>query len=193
MKATALEPFLPAALTPAGTTADERFRTPTTVETDGGSSDEPEFAVYTDDRYGYRLAYPADWSVESDLSGVVLESRRSGAGAAVFVETTRFDPAACAATFLTELADDDHVHSLELRSHRERKPGDDHQGVVVDCTYVGDSGERWWLSYLFARDDRTGYTLGVDWNDTTGFEATAERIVASFAFEPLDRSRNPTR
>lgn len=191
MKATALDPFLPVTLTPAGTTADEPYRTPASVETDGGSNDEPEFAVYTDDRYGYRLAYPADWSVEPDPSGVVLESRRSGAGAAVFVETSPFDPAACAATFLAELANDDHVHSLELRGHREREPGDDHQGVVVDCTYVGDSGDRWWLSYLFARDDHTGYTLGVDWNDTTGFEATAERIVASFALEPLDRSRKP--
>lgn len=191
MKATALEPFLPVTLTPAGTTADDRPLTPLTVETDGGSG-EGEFAEYTDDRHGYRLAYPADWVAEPDPSGVTLESHRSGAGAAVFVEENGVDPSTCAAAFLAELANDDHVHTLELLGHHERKLGERPPGVVVDCTYVGDSGERWWLSYLFARGDRASYTLGVDWNDATGFEATAERIVTSFALEPTDRSRKPT-
>ena len=189
MKATALEPFLPVTLTPVGTTVDDRPRTSTAVETDGGASD--EFVTYTDDRHGYRLAYPADWSAEPDPSGVTLESQRSGAGAAVFVEADGTDPSVCAAAFLAELANDDHVHTLELLGHHERMLGDGPPSVVVDCTYVGDSGERWWLSYLFARGDHAGYTLGVDWNDASGFEATAERIVASFALEPTDRSRKP--
>jgi hypothetical protein len=156
-----------------------------TIETDGGvvgrDEDGTALRTYTDDEFGYSLAYPADWSVEPDLNGgTTFEAPRSAAGAAVFIEENRLTPEAAAAAFLDDLAADEHVHARELLAQQDVRLESGQTGRVVECTYADDSRKRWRLSYLFVRADGTGYTLGIDWNDTSEFDATATAMVESF-------------
>jgi hypothetical protein len=156
-----------------------------TIETDGGlvggDEDGTALRMYTDDEYGYSLAYPADWAVEPDSGGgATFEAPRSAAGATVFVEESGLTPEASAAAFLDDLAADEHVHARELLAQQDVRLESGQTGQVVECAYVGDSHERWRLSYLFVRADDTGYTLGIDWNDTSEFDATATAMVESF-------------
>lgn len=138
-------------------------------------------STYSNEEYGYSLAYPADWSVEPDSDGgATFAAPQSAAGAAVFVEKHEHTPATAAAAFLDELAADEHVHALELLAQRETVLQSGQPGHVVECTYAGDSSVRWWLAYLFAREADTGYTVGVDWNDDA-VTATASAILESFA------------
>ena len=84
--------------------------------------------------------------------------------------------------FLADLDADGHVCTSDVTVGRDVVLSDGHGGRVVECAYVDDeSCERWRLAYLFVVTGETGYTVGVDWNDTEAFEATAAAIVASFA------------
>lgn len=157
-----------------------------TIETDGGRAvrddDETAFRTYTDGEYGYSVAYPHDWVVEPDAGGgATFEAPRSAAGAAVFVEEGELSPETAATAFLGELDADEHINTLELLAQRDTRLQSGQSGRVVECAYAGDAHERWRLSYLFVCADGTGYTLGIDWNDATGFDATAAAMVESFA------------
>lgn len=176
--------------------AGERSRTPRTtrcgpwvptsgIETDGGQMDDNAlaFSTYTDDEYGYSLAYPTDWTVERDSDGTTFEAPRSSAGAVVFVEEGGLTPKASAVAFLADLADDEHVHALDVLTRREIRLKTGQTGRIIECAYVGDSHKRWRLSYLFVAVKSTGYTVGVDWSDAVDFETVAARIVESFAVE----------
>lgn len=159
-----------------------------TIETDGGRTvrdeDDTAFRTYTDSEYGYSVAYPADWSVESDSGGgATFETSRSAAGAAVFVEEHGLSPVASAAAFLDELAADEHIRALEPLAQRDTRLQSGQTGRIIECTYVGDSCDQWRLMYLFARRDDTGYTLGIDWDDATGLDAMATMMVKSFALK----------
>lgn len=154
------------------------------VEADGGpfDGDTPMLSTYIDDEYGYSLAYPAEWSIKRDPDGgTTFEASRSTTGATVFVERSGLAPEASAAAFLAELAADEHVHALEVLAQRDTRLKSGQTGRVVVCAYVSDSCDRWRLSYLFARMDGIGYTLGIDWNDTAECDATATAMVESFA------------
>lgn len=157
-----------------------------TIETDGGrvvrDEDKTSFRTYTDRGYDYSVAYPADWAVEPELGGgVTFESPRSAAGAAVFVEENGLTPAESATAFLAELDADEHVHGRELLAQRDVHLTSGQNGRAVKCAYVGGSHERWQLLYLFVRVVETSYTVGIDWHDATGFDATATTMVESFA------------
>ena len=141
-------------------------------------------ATYTDDEYDYTIAYPNDWSVEQDSgNGTTFEAPApSSAGAVVFVESDGLTATDAAAAFLDELDTDENVRALELLAQRDTQLENGQTAQVVECAYIDDSCEPWWLSYLFVRDDDTGYTVGVDWNDAA-FDATAAAMLASFALE----------
>lgn len=159
-----------------------------TIQTDGGRAMRDEDATalrtYTDDEYGYSLAYPADWTVELDSGGgATFEAPRSAVGAAVFVEESRLTPAASAAAFLAELDADEYIHALELLAQRKRQLESGQTGWIVECTYAGDSHEQWRLAYLFVCAADTGYTLGIDWNAAAEFEECAAAILESFTLQ----------
>lgn len=156
-----------------------------TIETDGGLVDRDEdgtvLRTYTDDEYGYSLAYPSDWPIELDPDGgTTFEIPWSGAGAAVFVEERRSTPEAAAAAFLVELDADEYVHALELLAQRNVQLESGQTGWVVECAYAGDFHERWRLAYLFVCAEDIEYTLGIDWRDTGEFERCAATILESF-------------
>lgn len=160
------------------------------IKTDGGLVDRDEdgtvLRTYTDDEYGYRIAYPADWTVELDSGGgVTFEAPRSAAGAAVFVRENRLAPTAAAAAFLAELDADEYVHALKLLTQRDVQLKSGQTGQVVEYTYTGDSHERWRLAYLFVGDEDIGYTLGIDWRATTEFDSCAAAILESFTFQTI--------
>ncbi len=157
------------------------------IKTDGGVTDGDGVTLrtYTGDKYGYSLAYPADWSVDPDLDGgATLETSRNAVGVAMFIEEgVRLTPKAFAAVFLDELDADKHIHALELVTQEDVRLRSGQTGQVLECVYVSDSCKRWRLLYLFVCDNDTGYTLGIDWNDndTTEFETTATTMIESFA------------
>lgn len=159
------------------------------IKTDGGVADGNSVTLrtYTDNEYGYSLAYPADWSVAPDLDGgATLETSRNAAGVAVFVEEdVGLTPKAFAAVFLDELDTDKHIHALELVTQEDVRLRSGQTGQLLECVYVSDSYERWRLVYLFVCDNDTGYTLRIDWNDndTTEFETTATAMIKSFALK----------
>ena len=157
------------------------------LETDGGTGGKTDeaFRTYTDDEYGYTLAYPADWSVEPDPDGgVTFEAPESTVGVTVFVERgARLTPEASAEAFLAELRTDEHVRALELAAPRSVRSKTDQTAALIECSYSDESCERWWLEYLFVRHENVSYTLGIDWSDTVSFGTTADAIVASFTLD----------
>lgn len=158
---------------------------------DGDDRDEPNedttFRTYADEEYGYRLVYPTDWVVEAEPSGgASFDAREGSAGAVVDVdEGIDLTLAEYVAAFLDELDSDEHVRALECLDRRDIALDGGGTGRVVEYTYLsGSRDERWRLTYLFACDGATGYTLGVDWNEADRLEEVAARIVESFAIDP---------
>ena len=142
-----------------------------------------ELATYTDEEHGYRLEYPANWSVEADAGGATtFRDVASRTGAVVVVESVNGDLATYVEAFRATLAADDHVHDLEQLDRRTVMLPGGHRGRVVECAYVGDEpDERWRLTYLFVVTGTTGYTVGVDWAADADCEAVARTVVESFA------------
>lgn len=164
---------------------NRRVRGPV-VETDGGSmTDATELTTYTDERHGYSVAYPAGWSVEIDSSGVALDApSHESVGAEVFVDNVDGTLTEYVESFFEALAADDHVSAVERLDGRDVWLASGQRGHILECSYVVDSpGERWRLAYLFALAGATGYTVGVDWEASEGFTATAAEILGSFALE----------
>lgn len=145
-----------------------------------------EFTTYTDERHGYSVAYPTDWSAEIDPSGVAFDAPGpESAGAEVFVDDVHTTLSVYVASFLDELVADKHVHALQQFDGHDVWLGG-RRGHVVKCAYVGDDPEeRWRLSYLFVLAGETGYTVGVDWETSSDgdFERTAARIIESFTLD----------
>ncbi|WP_231188365.1 hypothetical protein [Haladaptatus sp. DYF46] len=148
-----------------------------------GSNGKMTFRTYTDDEYGYRIAYPAEWLVEAEpTGGASFGTRRGSAGAVVYVdEGLALTLGEYVAAFLDELAADEYVRAVEALNRRDVALEAGGTGRAVEYAYRNAFDERWRLAYLFVLDGTTGYTLGVDWNDADRLEAVAARIVESFA------------
>jgi hypothetical protein len=143
---------------------------------------EPTLETYVDEECGYRLAYPADWSVDADPDGgVTFEAPDSDLGAAVFVDCDGRTAAAAVAAFLDELDADEYVTELDVLADGTTRLASGERGRLLECIYVDDAGERWRLCYLFVTTGDTGYTLGIDWHDAIAFAATAAAMVESFS------------
>lgn len=141
------------------------------------------FKTYTDNEYGYRVAYPAEWLVEAEpTGGASFGTRGSSAGAVVYVdEGLALTLGEYVAAFLDDLVADEYVRTVEVLDRRDIALEAGETGRVVEYAYRNACDERWQLAYLFVLDGTTGYTLGVDWNDADRLEAVAARIVESFA------------
>ncbi|ELY63211.1 hypothetical protein C492_07330 [Natronococcus jeotgali DSM 18795] len=145
------------------------------------------FETYADDAYGFRLAYPADWLVETEpAGGASFTDPRSSAGATVSIdEDLDLTLADYVAAFLKSLAVDEHVRVLEALDRRDVALEGGGTGRAIEYSYLSD-GERWRLTYLFVRAGERGYVLGVDWNDDNDLDDLAAWIVESFAVETTD-------
>lgn len=157
---------------------------------DGGTPDDVDsdekFTMYTDEEYGYRVAYPTEWSV-------VLEPTRgasfgalapSDAGAVVFVDESVENLHSYVEEFMTDLRADEHVHVSEPVTQRDVCLKGGHRGRVIECPYIGDTPTKTLrFVYLFAVVDGTGYTVGVDWNDDDSLDDVAAYVVESFALD----------
>ena len=155
---------------------------------DGADEDDSDgtmrYRTYTDDEYDYRVVYPADWTVEAEPPGGASFGAQVGsAGAVVYIdEGINLTLGEYVAAFLDDLAADEHVRAVEALDRRDIMLESGGTGRAVEYAYQnGTVDERWRLMYLFVLDGTTGYTLGVDWNDTDRLEAVAARIVESFA------------
>lgn len=156
------------------------------IESDGGAADAGSYATYAGEAYGYRIAHPADWSVEAEATGGVsfCANGASAAGAVVFVDEGVGALGEYVETFVETLRADEHARAFEPAVRRDVRLRSGHPGQVVECSYVGDApDERWRLMYLLTVVDGTGYTVGVDWNDADPLRGTAALIVGSFAVE----------
>jgi hypothetical protein len=164
--------------------------------TDGGQSDGPmRYRTYSDDEYGYHIAYPAEWFVESEPpGGASFGTHQGSAGAVVYVdEGLDLTLGEYVAAFLDDLAADEYVSEVEALDRRDVALESGETGRAVEYAYRnGMCDERWRLAYLFVRDGTTGYTLGVDWNDADPFREIAVRVVESFALSAT-ASRAPPR
>ncbi|WP_049998987.1 hypothetical protein [Halococcus sediminicola] len=141
---------------------------------------EPTLEAYEDEEHGYRLAYPAHWSVDADADGATFEAPDSDVGAAVFVERGGQTTAAAVAAFRDELDADAYVTELDVLGDGTVRVASDESGRLLECTYLDDAGERWRLCYLFVTTTDAGYTLGIDWHDAIAFAPTAAAMVESF-------------
>lgn len=151
---------------------------------------ETTFETYRNDEYGYRIAYPADWSVEAESGGgTSFDDPRSSAGATVSLDVrVGITPVKYVKSFLGDLTADEHVRALEIRDRRELALNDGECERAIDGAYATEPrGERWRLTYLFVLDGEAGYVVGVDGNDGDGLDDLATRIVESFA---VDSDRN---
>ena len=159
------------------------------TEDNGGTDGEQSggkmtYRTYTDDEYGYRLAYPAEWFVEGEpTGGTSFGTHEGSAGAVVYVdEGLDLTLREYVGAFLNDLAADDHVRETEALDRRDIALDGGGAGRVVEYAYWNElCDERWRLAYLFVLDGTTGYTFGVDWNDADSFREIAVRIVESFA------------
>lgn len=145
------------------------------------------FKAYEDNAYGFGLAYPADWLVETEpVGGVAFNDPRGSAGATVSIdEHLDCTLADYVTTFLEALADDEHIRALEALDRRDIALRGGRTGHAIEYAYLSDGG-RWRLTYLFVRVSERGYVLGVDWNDDDDFDDLATRIVESFTVEMTD-------
>lgn len=151
------------------------------------STESMTFEAYADGAYGFRLAYPADWLVETEpAGGASFTDPRSSAGATVSIdEDLDLTLADYVATFLEVLADDEHVRALEALDRRNVALESGETGRAIEYTYRSNE-ECWRLTYLFVRVGERGYVLGVDWNDDDDLDDLAARIVESFTVETTD-------
>lgn len=148
----------------------------------GGRSTKPTaFETYADDEYGYRLAYPREWLVETEpMGGASFDDPRGPAGATVSIDDgLDLTLAGYVDAFLDALADDEHVRALEALDRREVALKGGGTGRAIEYAYLSD-GERWRLTYLFVCAGERGYVIGVDWNDEDDLDELAVRIVESF-------------
>ncbi len=151
-----------------------------------GVGSTPPFETYADDEYGYRLAYPTTWSAKTEpAGGASFDDRTGSGGATVSVdEGVTLTLADYVADFLEALEVDEHVRTIERLERRDSVLETGETGQVIDYAYWAEpDGERWRLTYRFVREGKTGYVLGVDWNDDDGLDELAARIVESFAVE----------
>ncbi|MGQ5518005.1 hypothetical protein [Halococcus saccharolyticus] len=161
------------------------------IDSDGGADEDESdgqltFRTHTDDEYGYRVTYPADWTVEPEAPGGASFGARVGsAGAVVYVdEDLNLTLGEYVAAFVDDLAADGHVQALEALDRRDIALESGETGRAVEYAYRnGMCDEYWQLAYLFVLDGTTGYTLGVDWNDDDRLEAVAAQIIESFALK----------
>lgn len=169
----------------AGQTDDRRTDGVGAEERDGGGSTSA-FETYVDDEYGYRLAYPAGWTVETESTGgASFDDPQRSAGSTVSVDDdVNLTLAAYVDAFLDAIVADDHVRALERLDRRDVALEGGRTGRVIEYAYRSEPDtERWRLTYLFALTDGTGYVLGVDWNDDEEIDDLATRIVESFVVE----------
>jgi hypothetical protein len=134
--------------------------------------------AYTDEEHGYRLAHPADWSVEVNGGNTTFAAPDGDVSAVV--EWDGRTTAASTTALLTELDVDGYVTGFELFMDGTVRVADGQTGCVLECTYVAD-GERWRLCYLFVSANDTDYSLGIDWRDAIAFAGTAGAMIESFA------------
>lgn len=142
------------------------------------------YRTYTNNEYGYRVTYPAEWTVEEETPGGVSFDARVGSAEAVVYVDEGLD---CilgeyVAAFTDDLSADEYIRAIETLDRRDIALESGETGRVVECAYRNKMyDERWRLTYLFVLDGTTGYTLGVDWNADDQLEAIAIRIIESFA------------
>lgn len=167
---------------------------------DGGTPDSTDsderFTMYTDEEYGYRVAYPTEWSVETEPTGGASFGALapSDAGAVVFVDEPVESLQSYVEEFMTDLRADEHVHVSEPVTQRDVCLKGGHRGQVIECPYVGDTPTKTLrFVYLLAVVGGTGYTVGVDWNDDDSLDDVATHVVESFAVDERTERVNENR